>query len=259
MTMTRKRWRSPWVLVCLLMVPLIGAPIYFSSRRPVDLPHADDAQPITGRVRSVTMGGVPRPASDWPAGRSSLSPADETMMAVALRPRVRPLQPDANAAAASVHEAASGLSHPQRLSPMVMPKPFDRKAYRADSDSYLSVHEPGRIWQSAQPGDGVPVLERVGRRFEIVRQGESLRLRVKTEAWMPVTFASFDLGTFDNGLTVITVAAGDDGVAETAFHGAGVVGHVHILAASPVAAERVAFEVRVTPPPSRSSQARTMP
>ncbi len=233
MTMTKKRWRSPWVLVCLLMVPLIGAPIYFSSRRPVDLPHADDAQPITGRVRSVTMGGVPRPASDWPAGRSSPSPADaqERMKAVALRPRVTPLQPDANAAVASVHEAASGLSHPERLSPMVMPKPFDRAAYQADPDGYLSVHEPGRIWQSAQPGDGVAVLERVGRRFQMVRQGEAIRLGVKTEALMPVTFASFDLGTFDNGLTVITVAAGEDGIAQTAFHGAGVVGHVHILAA----------------------------
>ncbi len=177
---------------------------------------------------------------------------DDSNALTTRRPVVTPVAPDASPAAESVYQAAVTKQHPERMSPMFMPKPFDRQAYEKNPEAYLAVHEPGRVWQSAQPGEGVPVLERIGRRMQVIRQGESVRLKVKTEPGMPVTFASFDLGTFDNGLTVISVAADEEGIAEAAFHGSNVFGNVHILAASPVATERVKFQVFVATPPATS-------
>ncbi|WP_436717709.1 hypothetical protein U8335_13590 [Roseiconus lacunae] len=63
---------------------------------------------------------------------------------------------------------------------------------------------------------------------------------------MPATFTSFDLGTFGNGLSTISVEANEEGVASANFVASGGVGTlVNLLAASPVAAERVEFRVRV--------------
>ena len=90
------------------------------------------------------------------------------------------------------------------------------------------------------------MIERIGKgRFQLV-QGESIRLQVKTEPGMPATFTSFDLGAFDNSLSSITVKANEDGVATAAFHATtGTLGEVNLVAASPVASERVNFRLFV--------------
>ncbi len=89
------------------------------------------------------------------------------------------------------------------------------------------------------------------KRNHVLRAGESVRLRVKTEPGMPATFTSFDLGTFDNGLSSITVAADELGIAQASFHASpGKKGEINILAASPAATERVKFNVYVVREPS---------
>ena len=120
---------------------------------------------------------------------------------------------------------------------------------RSDREAYLAIHEPSRVWQSAEPGPGVSVLTPQGSTRLILQQGESVRLQVKTTPEMPATFTSFDLGAFDNGLSSITVAADKQGLATATFHGApGKVNEVNVLAASPVASDRIHFELFVKPP-----------
>ncbi|WP_246146324.1 hypothetical protein [Rubripirellula lacrimiformis] len=82
-----------------------------------------------------------------------------------------------------------------------------------------------------------------------MRHGESVRLQLKTQAAMPATFTSFDNGVFSNGLTSITVKADKDGVATANFRASsGTAGEINIIAASPVATERVVYRVNVVSP-----------
>ena len=136
-----------------------------------------------------------------------------------------------------------------RLNPVMAPDEFDLAAYKRDPAAYLEIHEPARVWQTAQPGDGVPVLKPVTAQRHRLKHGESVRLQVKTAPEMPVTFTSFDLGLFANGLTSISVSADAKGVAEAEFYGSsGTMGEVNVLAGSPAAAEHVRFVVFVQPP-----------
>ena len=98
------------------------------------------------------------------------------------------------------------------------------------------------------------MLTSATKKKHVIKQGESVRLQVNTLPNMPVTFASFDLGTFDNGLTTKTVAADASGLASAAFTGtSGVAGEINLIAASPVATERVNFQVFVVAPQTQAS------
>ncbi len=196
----------------------------------------------------VEVGGVRRPMSDI-----TRSPGIESDRRnpdiVKLFGEVPSQAKDANPAVQSAYEAIQDGKNPERISPVFLPADFVLAQYEEDPEAYLNRHEPGRVFQSAQPGEGVPVLELVGEQQHMINQGESVRLSVKTLPNMPVTFASFDIGTFDNGLASVTVAADDAGVAKASFTGSrGKVGEVNILAASPVATERIHFNVFVIPP-----------
>ncbi|MCG8649117.1 MAG: hypothetical protein MI861_04755 [Pirellulales bacterium] len=244
--------RSPQFLVAVLLVaPLIAATVYLVSRPRVEVPGADAPLSLELRDRWEVVGGVRRPASDVSFGHQASD--DDTVPVKKNRIGVVPLQkPDANPQVSSVHQALVRRNKPQRLSPIFVPAPFDRDAYQADPQAYLSVHEPGRVFQSAQPGPGVPVLTSISARRQTMRQGEAVRLSVKTLPGMPVTMTSFDLGIFSNGLTSITVAADEQGIASASFTGSsGTAGSINVLAASPVAAERVQFNVFVNPPADR--------
>jgi hypothetical protein len=119
--------------------------------------------------------------------------------------------------------------------------------YTADPHAYLDVAEPGRVFQTKQPGAGVARVKAASPLFQRVEQGQSVTLSVASVAKMPVTFTSFDLGRFENQLTTETVEADESGVAKVKFFGMpGTINDVKIMAASPVAAGQVRFVVNVT-------------
>ncbi len=138
------------------------------------------------------------------------------------------------------------------------PKPFDPAAFAANPQAYLDVVEPGRVFQSATPGAGVPVLEPVGVASFEIPEGGSCTLTVTTAPNMPVTFTAKDLGTFPNALTSITVQADDKGVASTVYSASGgVVAAAQVLAGSPAASGQVGFHIFVTSSPVAASDAAT--
>jgi hypothetical protein len=136
-----------------------------------------------------------------------------------------------------------------RLSALIEPPPFDRKAYEKDPETYLNTVEPGRIWQRAEPGPGVFPIQRVSRYSNSILQGESVNLEVKAEAKMPVTFYSPRLGQFENQLATITVRADEDGIARATFKAAsGTRDEIEVFASSPVHTGQARFLIDVTLP-----------
>lgn len=156
------------------------------------------------------------------------------------------VDPNENLQVSSVYEALRTDQNPERLSPLFSPKAFDLISYQEDPSSYINTIEPGRVFQSLQPGDDVPQLKRVSpKRVELV-QGEKTELAVKTLPGMPCSFTSFDLGAFENQLTAITVKADDDGVARTTFiASSGTIEGVNILSSSPVTSGQVRFIINI--------------
>jgi hypothetical protein len=146
----------------------------------------------------------------------------------------------------SVREARETGRFPERLTATVQPRPFDPRAYAADPQAYLDIVEPGRVWQTADGAPGVKTLAAVGPAFLDVEPGGTVVLEVTGEPFAPVTFTSFDLGAFENGLPSITVgadAAGDARAQLTAIPGT--VEAVSIVAGSPLAVGIVRFTVQV--------------
>lgn len=136
---------------------------------------------------------------------------------------------------------------------------FDPRRFESDASyrqDYLADALPARVFETAEPGDGVPVLQPVSANYQTIRQGEAVELAVVGEPGMPVSFTSTDLGQFaDNGLTSITVQADDGGVATTTFTaGAGTINEVNILAGGPATAGQVKFVVNVAPAPGSRAE-----
>jgi hypothetical protein len=157
------------------------------------------------------------------------------------------VQPDLNANVASVAEAARTGKHPERLSPLIAPKPFDAATFASNPQAYLDVVEPGRVFQTAAPGLQVPVLRSNGSASHEIPVGGSCTLAVVTAPKAPVTFVTLDLGTFPNSLTAITVQANDRGEASTVYSASGgVIADVQVMAGSPMASGQVNFHVFVT-------------
>ena len=161
------------------------------------------------------------------------------------------LRPDASANAASIAEASRTGKFPERLSPLMAPKAFDPAAFAANPQKYLDVIEPSRVFQSAAPGAQVPVLQAKAINSFSIPVGGSCTLAVITAAKAPVTFSAFDLGTFSNSLTSITVQANDHGEASTVYHASGgVIANAQVLAGSPGASGQVQFHIFVSTPPA---------
>ena len=161
--------------------------------------------------------------------------------------KTTPVKGNANPQVRSIAEALRDKNHPERLSPLLPPKAFDAAAYKQDPKAYLDVVEPGRCFQSAQPGKDVPKLQPLSPQLQEVAQGQSVTLRVRATPKSPISFTSFDLGKFQNELTAITVEANDQGVAEVKFWGtAGTINEVNIVAASPMSSGQARFIVNVT-------------
>ena len=153
---------------------------------------------------------------------------------------------DANPNVKSVVEAITQKNHPERLSILATRKPFDAKAYAADPVAYTSVVAPGRVFDTAQPGVGIPRLRTASPIYREIAQGDTTVLKVQAPPKSPVTFTSLDLGQFENQLSSITVQADAKGFATATFLASpGVVENIHILAGSPVASGQARFTIYV--------------
>lgn len=248
---------APHAVLTVVLTGVISAGIFFATRS--DAPVSKN--PIAGTLRSkmVEVGGIERPQSDVRSGfgyrsriRRSLSDEatpEEEERRVFPYGRAPGIPIDSSPAAAAIAQTLRTGERPERVTHMIQPDQFDAAAFERNPEAYLSIVEPGRIWQPAQPGPDVPRLESVSKNYNSMRQGESVRLRTRAVPGAPVTYTSFDLGAFQNQLTSITVAADDQGVAEAVFTGtAGTINHVTILAASPMTSGQARFMVNILPP-----------
>lgn len=246
--------KSYWTLGAIVVV--IGAIAVFAMNRSDSTPSDQsdnnaDATEVASSVDKpgqVVVGGIPRPATDvkLPTGESNTEKREVPKVRQGFSPAI---DPNANPQVAAIAEALKTREKPNQFSSFVPPEPFDVEAYKANPEAYLATVEPGRVYAPAQPADGVPVINAVGKRFHRLRQGESVRLRVSALAGAPVSFSSSRLGQFDNQLTSITVRAGEDGVAEATFTASGgTIDEVPILAASPMASGQVSFTLLVSVP-----------
>lgn len=156
----------------------------------------------------------------------------------------------ANESTRSVAEALQDKKHPERLSPLILPKPYDDAEFEKDKLKYCNTVEPGRAFQSAQPGPGVPRLQGVSSALSTIAQGEQVALQVRSKPAKPVTLVAFDGGRFaENQLNTVTVVADQNGVATAHYEATtGVISEVNIQAASPVASGQIHFIVNVTKP-----------
>lgn len=237
---------TKWLIALLVVgLPLLLAALWFSSggRNAVGGPEVNlasvESRSAFGRSRSIPK------SFDSPT--SSVSDLDSGQAAPKFD-LVERVEPDANEAVKRVYSALEAKQNPELTGPMLSPPEFDRQSYQADPEAFLSITVPGRVWQSAQPGPDVPLIEQLSKSRHVVRKGEAIRLEVKTLPAMPVSFLATDLGTFENGLSSISVAAGDDGVAEAVFTASsGSDQSTEVLASSPVTSGRVSFSVRILP------------
>lgn len=200
----------------------------------------------------VLVGGIERPKSDVSILENK-PPREPTAPKKKRQGHSPFLATDTNPQVALVAEALKSREHSERFSSYVIPSSFDKSLFDRDPASYATeyskVVEPGRVFASAQPTDGVIPIVASTNRFHRLRQGESVRLGVKAVRHAPVTFTSFDLGQFDNMLTSTTVIADETGVASANFTASGgTIDKVSILAASPVTSGQVSFTVLVTVP-----------
>jgi len=221
--------RFNWLLVLLLALAVGFAAVVLNR------PNAP-AEPPSARFDGE--------ASDAPRGKPD--PAGMAVHTDSREPSPVRVAADANPNVVSVVEAARNGKHPERLSYMTLPKPFDKAAYEADPDAYLNVVEPGRVRQALEPGEGVPFIRENGLREFNVKSGGSVDLSVIAIKNAPVTFKSFDGGAFSNGLNSISVKADEKGVAVVKFTATkGTIAEVNIIAASPMTSDQINFVVRV--------------
>ena len=170
--------------------------------------------------------------------------AQEHIRAYGENADIRP-DPD-NPQVQSIIEAAKQKRSPERFSSLIKPKPFNRDEWKKSPERYLNVVEPGRIFQTAQPGKGVKQLEAKGGIAKKVRKDGKVRLAVVGEPNAPVTFTVFDKGVLNNGLTSMTVRADAAGEAWVDYRPTpGTSAEVNIMAGSPLASSQVRFIVEI--------------
>lgn len=232
MSERRKTW-----LVMFVVAACIGATVFFFANgrgarvNPVAQDGADQGSADIAAVDGVIRYWDTEPTQSRPAGRFPL------------------IKSDANPHVKSVAEAISEGKHPERISPLIAPEEFNLESFTKNPEAYLNTVEPGRVWQVAQPGANVNRIKANTQFLHHLQQGESVSLQVKVSPKAPVTFTSFDGGSFQNLLTSITVQADSEGLASAQMTATtGVVGDVNILAGSPVDTGLIRFVVHVYPP-----------
>lgn len=207
-----------------------------------------DEPPFPGAVK---VGGVWRPKTDIESQFKPITPGTDAEWAkkptqIGTSPA---LDPELNPHTKSVAEAIRTGKHPERLSVMIAPQAFDKESFLKDPEPYLNTVEPGRVFQTAQPGPGIEHIKRSTNYMYTLLQGESVALTAEADPGMPVTFYSSKLGQFSNKLTSITVRADDKGIATTTFTASpGTYGDIDIIAGSPTREGNASYLVRVELP-----------
>jgi len=233
-----------WITTLTSTGALAAAAMLGGCSREAKPAHAEPAAPPPVNAAAPAPASVDQPAAPVATAEPSSAPLTRDPHDYG---QTQPVRPDANPGAASVAEALATKTHPERLSPLIAPKPFDLVAYQRDPAAYLNLVEPGRVFQVAQPAADVQRIQAHGPVQARIPQGGSVPLQVQAPAGMPVTFTSFDLGRFaENQLTSITVAADERGLAHATLVGApGTTGEVNILAACPVTSGQITFRITV--------------
>jgi hypothetical protein len=245
--------RSKPLIPALLALGLIslGLFAYFGQQSKDNKPATDEGVTKSQEDGSkVVVGGVPRSPNEVETLSHKRSTREKKLKPHGFAPG---LKPDENPYVESVATALVSRTNPERYSSFVVPKSFDADAFasrgREYSEEYAKVVEPGRVFASAQPGPDAKPIRNESPRYHRLIQGESVTLKVRSAPNSPVTFTSFDLGSFSNKLSSITVVASSEGIAETTFTaGGGTIDEVQIMAASPVNSGRVNFLVTVQLP-----------
>jgi hypothetical protein len=179
--------------------------------------------------------------------------------ASAPRPKPRPFRPGRKGTiivdsrnAATPERAAKAVAETLRTSPELLSTtaalpPFDLAEFEAHPKEYLAQVIPARAMQTAEPAADVPALRMQSQARAAIATGEVAPLWVKGEPGAPVTFTTFDGGTFkENGLTSVTVQANANGLAVAHYTaGPGIGGDINIVAGSPLSSGTQRFFIRV--------------
>lgn len=132
---------------------------------------------------------------------------------------------------------------------LVAASAFDATRWQADATyrtAYLAGVEPGRVWQSSPPGDGLLALRSSDPLHRHATAGTTITVHVHVPVGSPVSWATLHGGSFvSNSLNSLTVAANDAGDAAVDVHVPNHSGTYLILAASPLAVGRLSFTVVV--------------
>jgi hypothetical protein len=139
---------------------------------------------------------------------------------------------------------------PGTVSPLVRTPPFDAGRWVADpayQTAYLAGVEPGRVWQSLQPGPGITAIRAsTATRFAITSAG-SVALTVQAIPNAPVTFLALgEVGFGAARSKCVTIKASTTGVASVTCYGMGAANvRVPVIAASPMLSGLVRMLVEV--------------
>jgi len=164
---------------------------------------------------------------------------------------------DHPAVAPPAHRVGTDAPSLESVAALAAPEPFDAVAYAADPAEYCAKTVPGRAFQTAQPGPGVPQIRVVGAAMHELPHLGRTRLTVAVPPGAPVTFLATDLGAFENGKSSITVPANRAGRAAVTYEAlAGTVGDAHVTAGCPLAGGRANFllVVAAADPPEKTGE-----
>lgn len=191
--------------------------------------------------------------ADAPPGTVAIRPDARSESALPASPAPFPSIPESTVYLAAQQRSAAAAhdgKDPARLDRYGQPPVFDPVSYRRDPLEYLGEYDARRIRDTAQD-PAAPYLEIRGPRHQAVAAGGSVTYSVTTVPGMPVTALSTGMGAFANNLSVITVAADEQGVATIVFTATpGTTGPCAITVASPVARGAQDLHAEVQPPPT---------
>lgn len=229
-----------------------------SSRTEVSTPDAPAAAsptqttaspaPVTVGSPSSTLVSVAAPA---PSSTNAASPPVSIPGVDLTAPHPFAILPnDPNPRARSVWEAHETGRFPERLTPLVAPKPFDPAAWAKDPQAYLDVVEPGRVDQASTDPQAPPITVADAQRFHRVASRTLTVLTARAQPLAPVSWATTRGGVFaESKAGAVTVRADADGLARVTYFASPVVtGETAILASSPMCAGQAEFIVFVDPP-----------
>ncbi len=269
--MVSSHWWKVFIVASLVVITTLGAYQFSkiaSAQKPIDDSVAtssrDQSSANADAKEQIEIGGVKRPRTDVAINSTALGLdnvskqklLDRETKTVKSEPddrakvgAISELVKGKNAQMDSVVEALADGKHPERLSPMVSAAKFNKEQWDVNPRAYLSVVEPGRIYDTLPPGKNVPVLKMISSAYTFAVVGEAIRLQVQTKPNSPVTFTNFLNGFFENGLRSITVVSNTEGIAEavSTMPIGNLPTKAEIVAASPVASGSVRFVIEAAP------------